>query len=384
MEGKREKIQARGKRHCGGRESERERARERERATEGTITDTQLTIDDLNADWHFFADVSLGVCARLQAFVGDLSKMMGRPIEVAEWSTSTQPGKKTGCSPAAGAAASSGLVPESVEQMKSKVFQANKIGFLPGAFVTFKASEQVQIWKIASLTDTSASLIEQVGGSEGETKEVTTDALLVECKVHKGKVTHKLIGWDFLCSPCSPMQSSAWGLDAAKGAIAIALRTAWKKHFPVLQHVELLQHPTTVKIKKDFKAETLILIPASSRVDRKAGSGSLCLGEFELCPGTVQALYLASQFVAPTNAAGDTNANAWVAPFWLVGASEKSETPTMELRHEVTKVGDFKVHIPMLVNKKDLKAGNAIAWSKVDTFKTDDGAPAAKRVRKKG
>ena len=202
--------------------------------------------------------------------------------------------------------------------------------------------------------------------------------LLKQYRVHKGKITELLPGWD-TTNPWTPMSSSVWRFELAKSAVVIAMQTVYGKHQQHLQHLELLQSPTNVKVTAAFKVGQLILPAATMRLESKAGKNTLSVG---------LDVHMAPHFGKFMDAEGVINKNCWVVPFWLV--DDKSDTPNMQLRHEHCDIHGKKVHVPMLVNNKALKAGDSVGWMKKsaadeqgDQSGSADGKPgkAAKKAK---
>ena len=146
--------------------------------------------------------------------------------------------------------ASSAWAPESLDQMKSKSFQAAKLGFVAGAVIALKA-KQLQLFTITSLTDAEAKVKDE-GGNE---VNIAMGDFLDQYRLHKGKVTDVLPGWSpgdhsFWCHT-----SEAWGIDVVKGCIGYALRATYAKHLQSLKLIQLLIKPTSVKLVAPAKAE---------------------------------------------------------------------------------------------------------------------------------
>ena len=114
-------------------------------------------------------------------------------------------------------------LPESLAQQKSKKFKANKMGFEVGGYVYLKSNKVVTIWKVAAMDDSAAELVLQQDGKDAEAKTVDINDILANWRVHRGKATGMLEGWDSNTNLCSPASSSQWRLDAVRGAVATAV-----------------------------------------------------------------------------------------------------------------------------------------------------------------
>ena len=320
--------------------------------------------------------------ACIQVFVADLSKELGFDL-ASPWGK-TAVDKKVVQPDAAAQLA----VPETVEQLKSKTHQAMKLGFTKGAFIAPKNSDEIQIWRIDTVDDDKCTCTQQEEGRGTIKKNIKFDTLLSDWRLHTSKVTTKLVSWSFEQNKRSPLSQALWQLEAAKGAIAIALMTEYKIHEHLIKGLVLLQHPHEVTVNRTFKSGELCLVRASHRIDRKQGSGGLPAGRFDLGGGQNTVLYITPHFVAPLNAQGQINRQAWVAPF-LDG----------DLRAGQWQHG-FKLHSeghqwlrrvrPVLKNSKGLNVGDELKWNKEeikDPWKCPgkvckDKQPPLKRAKK--
>ena len=98
---------------------------------------------------------------------------------------------------------------------------------------------------------------------------VSVDDLFKEWKVHKGKMTEPLVGWN--PSVASPLDSIGWRLDCLKGAVAVALHSEYVLHQSHIESLQLYSHPTGVRATSLFKKGILRLIPASTKIVQLAG-----------------------------------------------------------------------------------------------------------------
>ena len=294
----------------------------------------------------------------MQAFMNDVSKASGQPVDAAAISlakpaAAVEPAKHTSVVR---------RLPESLAQQKSKKFQANKMGFEVGGYVSLKSEKVVSIFKVAAMDDSAAELVLQQDGKDAEAKTVGINDILTNWRVHRGKVTGMLEGWDCNTNLCSPTSSSQWRLDAVKGAVAMAAQKVSKKSSNMLQHIELLVKPTLVKVLQRFEVGELVFVGASARLEQKASKTNILVGEFTV-GGALQRMHLGAHFVPPLNAHGEANEKPWVAPFWVVAKAEKPDDINMALKFIEEKVSsDITVWVPILVNNKPLSAGDALSW----------------------
>ncbi len=261
--------------------------------------------------------------------------------------------------------------------MKSMRYQAKKAGLDVGLHVANKGSTEVQLYRIDHLSDDDCTLTRTALGADVESITVQAKELLADWRFHKGAVTQKLIGWDPISNPCSPLHSSAFGFETASGAIMIATRDLYTKHVESIAHLRLLSNPNSVLVNKAFKAFGLVLVAVSKCVDRKPASSSLSIGSFSLKDGDDPTkLYISSCFTPPVDPkAGQPSKSPFVVPFWLVKNVE-DPSANMELRYTTETVGGRTIHVPTLVNPKALRAGDVLGWSRKN-------APEPSIVRKR-
>ena len=246
---------------------------------------------------------------------------------------------------------------ETVEEMKSLHFQVRKMGYSENVIVSLKENDELTFFRIQSITDTTVKLVQCVDGHDGAENELDLKDLTSTYKIYKGKITELLQGWDI--AKHNPLSSTTWSCEASKSAVVLAMQITYRKYKDHAAVLELLQHPTTVKVTKAFKSHELHLPAASMKVERKDGKGFLQVG---------LDLRVAPQFSPPLDPNGGENKAPWIVPFWLVGASSDDEPANMQLRHQNVDVMGWKVHIPVLENKVALKVGDVLRWDKKDVF----------------
>ena len=254
-------------------------------------------------------------------------------------------------------------VMETVEEMKSLQFQVRKMGYVEDCIVAprkaTKEEEELQFYRVKSITDETVKLVQCVDGHEGDEHEIALNEVSSNYKVYNGKITELLKGWDV--TKHDPLSSAAWSGEASKAAVILAMRVTYKKYNNCTEHLELLQQPTMVKAKRNFKIGELQMSAASMKIERKEGKGFLQVG---------LNLWIAPQFTKPLDKYGNENKAPWVVPFWLISsASDDDEEPAnMKLRHDHVDVIGWKVSVPVLQNTKALSIGDVLRWDKKDSF----------------
>jgi hypothetical protein len=310
-----------------------------------------------------------------RVFLAELSGAVGYSVNFNTGVRVTQPSASAPASAASAAAAAAVDVPtnvqpalESIEQMQSMVFQAHKLGYKPGTHVVKKSGGEADLFKIDAYVSTNVKLVQQEFGKSIATLVITCDELLSDFRLHKGSVTELLPGYSFDLSPCCPLQSVAWKVEAAKSCVTLALQRTYGLMKMMGADLELCIKPTLVRVVSEWQPGELFIAPASMRIERKASPGSLVVGKFDLGSDSLEALYMMPHFVAPVLAKGEVSKTAWVAPFWHIPASSATVKPNMGLKAFEVMIQDVKVRVPILVNLKPLDAGTELTWDKSQAF----------------
>ena len=139
------------------------------------------------------------------------------------------------------------------------------------------------------------------------------------------------------------------------------MHQVYEKHAEQIQHIEVLQHPLSVQVKNTVKAKALYLVAASTRLDKKQPKEGACVGTFDTIGGE---LFVLPQFVAPLDKDGNASKLPCVCPFWAVASCKKEDDANMDLVYEPVKVHTLTVQVPVLTNKRELKAGTELCWFK--------------------
>ena len=198
--------------------------------------------------------------------------------------------------------------------------------------------------------------------------------LLSDFRLHKGTVTELLPGYSFDLSPCCPLQSVAWKVEAAKSCVTLALQRTYGIMKMMGADLELCIKPTLVRVVSEWQAGELFIAPASMRIERKASPGGIVVGKFDLGGDSLEVLFMMPHFVAPLSPKGEVSKAAWVAPFWHIPASSgycqigATGKPNMGLKAFEVMIQDVKVRVPILVNLKHLDAGTELTWDKSQAF----------------
>jgi hypothetical protein len=276
------------------------------------------------------------------------------------------------------AAAASTWAPETTEQMQSPTFQAGKIGFVTGAWVSPKRSDgNMDIWQINSIDDVAG--VKMTKHAVDTTNTLTVQSLLEEWRLHKGKVTIAMPGYN--PGDCSPAQSEPWAMECIKGAIATALKHEFVKTEEQNLKLNLSVNPYMVTAAADFRPGELKLIPASMRVEKKSGPHAIGLGAYNLANDKQVAMYLMPQLTPPLGKDGRPNKVPWVAPFWAVRQVETQKQACMKLEYMQVTVLDVQVHVPYLTNKVAVHTGDELTWQSCKSPPEPQGT-VAKRARK--
>ena len=133
---------------------------------------------------------------------------------------------------------------------------------MTGSFVIERGAGEAEIWQIKAYNGDSVELYKCEWGRRTVDRAVQVDVILDSWRVHKGSVTTLLPGYGFLDKTCSPTSNTAWKLDVAKGAVAIALRTVFRQMEQMGTDLDIFSKPVMVRSNVDIKAGCLMLAPA--------------------------------------------------------------------------------------------------------------------------
>lgn len=245
---------------------------------------------------------------------------------------------------------------ETIEQMKSQVFQLKKLGFVEDAIICPKESEEMVFYRITEMTESIAKVVQTRDGYESVAPDIKLADLIGNYRLSKAKVTMLMKGWDPESNQCNPLDSALWQNDMAKARVNLAMADVYKSNQHHVLNLELLQFPTAVKTKSTYAKGALKLPAASLKIDRKSSKSSIDVG---------LGMHVSHHFSAPLDKQGQANVSKWVCPFWLVGDSNKHGDecePNMALQYEKVEVMNEHVFVPMLVNTMALKAGDTLLW----------------------
>jgi hypothetical protein len=193
-----------------------------------------------------------------EAFVEELQASLGTSVESSF--VSFQSGSRVG---AAAPKPERGSTIESVDQMKDKVFQAGKLGFVVDAFVVKKKVDgDCKLYQIKSMTPDAATAVEVAVDKVAtslETISIPIDDFFTIWRLRRGRVTEKLPGWRECASPLS---SNQWAFEQYKGAATVALRDATQE-YPTPGCIDLYQLPLGVRVTENCPKNSICFVPAS-------------------------------------------------------------------------------------------------------------------------
>lgn len=237
--------------------------------------------------------------------------------------------------------------------MYSKAFQAQKLGFGVDVHVTKKDAKSVNLYKVNSIGDDGAVL-----QSDDGVIDVTIDELLQHWRVHKGKVSEQVA----IEGQAVPHLNEAWGVDIVRGIIGACIRNEFKKHSDVLEKVTVHVNPQMAKVVGDVPAGKLRIVAASQRLSHKSGTGFIPLGGIDVAEGKSMEWWLQPHMMMPTSKSGEVVKSPFVSPFWFVNNAPNEKAANMAFEWVTTQAAGFKVHVPTIVNKRDLKIGETLSW----------------------
>ena len=246
---------------------------------------------------------------------------------------------------------------ETVEQMKSYLFQCQKLGYMVDVTICLKEADELMLFRIKSMTEDVVSVVQVRDGHELVAPDIKLSELISKYRIHKGKITELIPGWDATANPCSPLNSNTWKNELATARVHLAMAMVYEQHEEHVEHLELLQQPFGVKVTCDFAKGHLHIPAASMRIDNKASKHSIAVG---------LGLHISMQYKAPLDQDGKANKAPWVSAFWLVAKSDEELPSNMSVRYEDVDIQGERVHIPILINTCALKRGDSLRWNRDD------------------
>lgn len=297
-----------------------------------------------------------------QVFLTQLSQKVGREISFGDQTSSAAAAAST----SRGALAATGTV----EEMQDPVIQAEKAGFKVGAIVMEKRvleTAQKQHWisyRIEKYDGTAIVLLEQRDGEAvGDPRRVQADDIRALYKLRAGAISAPLYGWRGAASFVEPLNTEVSKVEVAKAAVQLGIYNIYKKLGIVDADLALFTNPSTVRPKSEWPAGKLTIVPATFRVDRREGGGSLPCGVFDLGGGAAAPLYIAPCFSSPKP--DDTKAKEHFMPaFWFVPGTPHGKKATLTLKVIQEEVLDFTVRVPVLTNPKAVGPSDELHFDK--------------------
>ena len=304
----------------------------------------------------FIDDIKQNISLDSEWKVKLLDSLTGMNNSGSSSSSPSNPSQAPACS-----AAPNQTTMETVEQMKSYLFQCQKMGFTVGSIICPKESDEITFLRIKSMNDDVVELSQMVDGHELAAPDIKLSDLVPKYRLHKARITGLLTGWHATENPCSPLNSNTWKHELLCARVNLAMAMVYKQHEGHIEHLELLQQPFGVKVTCDFAKGTLHIPAATTKIDRKASKSSIEVG---------LGLHLLRHYSAPLDNEGNANKTAWVSAFWLIGDSTSAEQPpNMSIRYEKVEVHSEHVYIPILTNTCALKRGDYLRWKHGDVPK---------------
>ena len=301
-----------------------------------------------------------------QVFLEELSKAAGSRVAFSGSSgDETSPGdpglKADAAVPATVAPAPAS---DTVEQMQSVVFQAQKLGFVTGALVVRKDTNVSDVFKIHAYESTNVTLLQQHLGRSKASNTIPVTTFVNDWRLHKGTVTELLPNYHFETSRHSPLASPLWKYDAVKAKITLALQHAYNVMEVMATDLELFTKPASVRTRSRLEVGELFLAPATQRFASKDVHGAIALGKYDLGGDSPDILFLLPHFVQPISANGKVNAAPWVCPFWHCNAASPPSMANLALKAFEVTIAEHVIKIPVLTNTNVIEAEGELLWDK--------------------
>jgi hypothetical protein len=287
-----------------------------------------------------------------------------RKAFVSDLATATGKNCRTASVPAAPAATPKPYSSETVDEMKSQKFQANKAGFVVGATMVLKKSTGTpKVFEIVSLNDDEVHGKEHTNVKDDPAASLVSVShgdLLDKWKLFKGKLTQLLDGYDYTVH--QPTASQQWAYDASRAMCITAIRNCFVNNKSEMDDqntkIQVCQDPYMVVAVAAIKKHELKLYFASNRIEKKPSNISVSLGRPGTNNGCDSELFLLYQLTTPFNkATGEPQTDVWVAPAWLVKCAKQTapDDANMVLAYDYKDVMGYNVSVPYITNNKPVK-----------------------------
>ena len=264
---------------------------------------------------------------------------------------------------------------DSVDQMLDPVYQAQKLGYVVGAFITCKDDSTPKIYKLQSYSGMRVKLSLQESGHDVQFLEVEVQELLKQFRIHKGSVTTLLQGWS-AANDCSPLALKTFKFDLAKSKVMLALANVFEMLSGNHCAIELLTKPFSARATMEVAVGDFAIAPCSTKLERKHNDGAWFLGAFDLGDDVATPLFMSSMFVPPVNNSGLVSKTPWVVPFFFVATTKDRAIANCEIRFVVMD----GVKVPVLTNHRSLHPRDELMFH-IDNIK--DFASSKKKYTQK-
>ena len=213
-----------------------------------------------------------------------------------------------------------------------------------------------KIFEITAITVDTVTAVECTLFPDDPTKQTVSipiDNLLVTpaWKLYKGKLAAPVQG---INDDSNPAKSKSWSVDAVSGLITATLRSCFVST-EMHDNTVIYQNPHKVLATNTIKANELLLVPATTKVDRTGAFNKILIGSYEVA-GTnkEEKFFLAPQIGMPLDKDGNRSDNAWIAPFWFVRTTTETSKANCQIKYEQYKVLDMTIKIPILKNTQKI------------------------------
>ena len=264
--------------------------------------------------------------------------------------------------------------PQTVEEMKDPRTKLQHKGFCLKTLIEIKPNKddaaasntyKGKVFEITDITSKTVTAVECTRFSDDPTKQtvnIDIDEFIVTplWKFYKGKVAAPVLG---INDDSNPATMKGWSVDAISGAITLALRACFLSMGGKQNNIVIYQNPNMVLASGTIKANELVLVPATTKVEKRIegsclkteATNKLFVGSFEVA-GTNkdENFFLAKHICLPLDKDGNRSENAWIAPFWFVRTTTDTSKVNCQIKYEQYKVLDMNINIPVLKNTKKI------------------------------
>ena len=170
-----------------------------------------------------------------------------------------------------------------------------------------------------------------------------------------------MTGWSEDRERCYALSSKPWELQCASGAALVAMQMLAADHRDCIQHLDLLEYPSSCRATKVYGKGNLTLVCCSTKIATTKPKGNAMAMQVVHNGSTLQ-LWIQHTFVSPLDNCKQPVDHPYVAPFWFVPEASGASPANMIMKAKAVDVGAYTCFIPVLVNEKKVGKDEPLSY----------------------